>query len=314
HRPDLDWKFTVLDDPSVNAFAMPGGYIYITRGILVHLNSEAQLAGVLGHEIGHVTARHSAQALTQQQLAGLGLGLVSIFSPGFQRYSQSAQTALGLMFLKYGRDHETQADELGVRYSTAAGYDSREIPATYAMLKRVGERSGQRLPGFLSTHPDPGQREERTRALAIQAVAGRTGLAVRARDYLRRQDDVVFGQDPRFGYFEDGRYYHPGLGFQMTFPTGWKTQDSRAAIVASAPQERAGLQMTVVTKSALTPAGFVAQLVSAGKVESARGGAESIGGHAAWVGRLTLPPDAQGNRAVLTAGYLRLSPETMFQV
>jgi predicted Zn-dependent protease len=122
HLPGLEWHFTLLDDPAVNAFALPGGYIYITRGILAHLNSEAQLAGVLGHEIGHVTARHSAQRATQQQLAGLGVGLAGIFSPGFQRYSGAAQQALGC-FPKYGRDDENQADELGVstRRGTTAG-------------------------------------------------------------------------------------------------------------------------------------------------------------------------------------------------
>src|SRR5262249_43193809 len=134
HRPDLEWHFTVLDDPVVNAFAMPGGYVYITRGILAHLNSEAQLAGVLGHEIGHVTARHTAQRLTQQQVAGLGLGLASAVSETFRQYGQMAQTALGVLFLKYSRDDETQADELGVEYATKAGWDPREIPATYAML------------------------------------------------------------------------------------------------------------------------------------------------------------------------------------
>src|SRR5258705_6938267 len=99
--PDLDWHFTVIDDPSVNAFAMPGGYIYITRGILAHLNSEAQLAGVLGHEIGHVTARHTAAQITRQQLAGWSLGLASALSGTVQRYSGAAQQALGLLFLKY---------------------------------------------------------------------------------------------------------------------------------------------------------------------------------------------------------------------
>src|SRR5260221_7003786 len=109
--PDLDWHFTVIDDPSVNAFAMPGGYIYITRGILAHLNSEAQLAGVLGHEIGHVTARHTAQQITKQQIAGLGVGIAGIVSPTFRQYSSAAQTALGLLFLKFSRENETQADE-----------------------------------------------------------------------------------------------------------------------------------------------------------------------------------------------------------
>src|SRR5438552_5428447 len=108
HLPNEHWKFTLLDDPTVNAFAMPGGYIYITRGIVAHLNSEAQLAGVLGHEIGHVPARHSAQRITQQQIAGLGLGVAGIVSGGFRRYSDAAQSALGIIFLKYSRDDETQ--------------------------------------------------------------------------------------------------------------------------------------------------------------------------------------------------------------
>src|SRR5262249_50828002 len=112
HLPNGPWKFTLLEDTAVNAFAMPGGYIYITRGILAHLNSEAQLAGVLGHEIGHVTARHSAHQITQQQIAGLGLGLATVFSRDFARYSDMAQQGLQLMFLKYSRDDETQADEL----------------------------------------------------------------------------------------------------------------------------------------------------------------------------------------------------------
>ena len=187
HLPDLAWKFTVLDDPTVNAFAMPGGYIYITRGILAHLNSEAQLAGVLGHEIGHVTARHSARQITQQQLAALGLGVASALSQTVQRYGQAAQSALGLLFLKYGRDDETEADQLGVDYATRAGWDPREIPATYAMLKRVSEKSGQRLPAFLSTHPDPGDREVRTAELARAAAAGKTGLRIGGRAHLDRK-------------------------------------------------------------------------------------------------------------------------------
>src|SRR5580765_7861656 len=130
-EPALPWRFTVLDDPVVNAFAMPGGYIYVTRGLLAHMQSEAQLAGVLGHEIGHVTARHSAKQITQQELAGVGLGLVSAVSPTFRRYSSTAEQALGLLMLKYSRDDETQADELGVRYASLSGYDPRDIPGTY---------------------------------------------------------------------------------------------------------------------------------------------------------------------------------------
>ena len=130
HLPNLEWHFTVIDDPSVNAFAMPGGYIYITRGILAHLNSEAQLAGVLGHEIAHVTHRHSAGQISRQQLAGIGLGVASILSSTVARYGQVAQQALGLMFLKYSRAHENEADASGIDYATKAGFDPAPIRVT----------------------------------------------------------------------------------------------------------------------------------------------------------------------------------------
>lgn len=313
HLPDLGWTFTVIDDPAVNAFAMPGGYIYVTRGILAHLNSEAQLAGVLGHEIGHVTARHTARSITQQQLAGLGLGIVSIAAPGFQKYGQAAQTALGLMFLKYSRDNETQADELGVQYSTAAGYDSREMPGTYAMLKRVAEAAGSSLPGFLSTHPDPGAREERTTALSQQATAGKTGLIIRGNEYIRQQDGIVYGVDPRQGYFEGTQYYHPSLGFQMTFPAGWKTQDSRQSIVAQSPDQSSAIQVTIVDASGRSPRDYVANLQAAGKIGGSQGGSETIGGYPAWVGKLQVT-NSQGQASVLDAAYIQKSPSQMFEV
>jgi predicted Zn-dependent protease len=313
HRPDLQWRFTLVDDPSVNAFAMPGGYIYVTRGILAHLNSEAQLAGVLGHEIGHVTARHTAQRISQQQLAGLGLGLAGAFSETFRRYSGAAETALGLVFLKYGRDDETQADQLGVDYATRAGYDPREIPGTYAMLKRVGEASGQRIPTFLSTHPDPGDREVRTSELARAAAAGKTGLVIHERDYLRRLEGVVFGQDPRHGFFEGARYFNPDLGFQISFPAGWKTQDSRSAVIAVEPDQRASMQLSLAQAGDRSPAGFVEELLRAGKLAGAEGGSETIGGHSAWAGRIAVPGEG-GAQVVLAAAFIRKAPDQMFQI
>jgi predicted Zn-dependent protease len=313
HLPDLAWTFTVIDDPAVNAFAMPGGYIYVTRGILAYLNSEAQLAAVLGHEIGHVTARHTARSITQQELAGLGLGVVSVAVPGFQKYGQAAQTALGLMFLKYSRDNETQADQLGVEYSTGASYDSREMPATYTMLKRIAEAAGSSLPSFLSTHPDPGSREERTTALSQQATAGKTGLIIRRNEYIRQQDGIVFGVDPRQGYFEAEHYYHPGLGFQMTFPAGWKTQDSRQSIMAQSPDQSSAIQVTIVDAGGRTPRDYVSNLQSSGKISGATGGNETIGGYPAWVGRLQVT-NSQGQSSVLDAAYIQKSPQQMFEV
>ena len=313
HQPGLAWHFAVLDDPTVNAFAMPGGYIYITRGILAHLNSEAQLAGVLGHEIGHVTHRHSAERLTQQQLYGLGLGVASTVSQTVRRYGDLAQQGLGLLFLKYSRDDERQADELGVAYSAAAGYDPREVPATYAMLKRVSDQAGQRLPGYLSTHPDPGDREATTAALAKQAAQGKTGLVVSGRSYVQRLDGVVFGSDPRQGYFTGDEYVHPTLRFQLTFPAGWKHQDTRSAVVAQEPGQQATMQLTVADAGTLAPGAFVEQLSSRGTLALAVGKAETIGGFAAWVGRVSLPQQ-QGAAVPAAAGYIRLADSLMFQV
>lgn len=311
--PTLQWHFTVLDDPVVNAFAMPGGYIYITRGILAHLGSEAQLAGVLGHEIAHVTARHSARQITQQQLAGLGLGLAGVFSESFRQYSGAAQQALGLLLLKYGRDDENTADELGIRYMTAAGWDPREIPNTYVTLQRISARAGQRLPVFLSTHPDPGDRQQRTTALSTAAAAGKTGLAVRERVYLEHLRGMVFGDDPRQGYFESDRYYHPGMGFEMAFPAGWATQNGRSAVVAQESSKQGAMQMTLAGNArTLGPAEYVAALQRDGRISAADGRTESIGGYAAWVGRVSVP-DGQGATKVFVAAFIRQAPDRMLQ-
>jgi predicted Zn-dependent protease len=313
HQPDLGWTFTIVDDPAVNAFAMPGGYIFVTRGILPYLNSEAQLAAVLGHECGHVTHRHTAEQITQQQLYGLGLGLASAFSPTFQRFSGVAQQALQLLFLKYSRADETQADELGVQYSTGASYDAREMPATYTMLKRVSDKAGQRLPGFLSTHPDPGDREVRTRQLAQQATAGRSNLVIRHSEYIRTVDNVVYGSDPRQGYFVADQYYSPNLTFQMTLPSGWQHQDSRSAVLAAAPQQAAAMQLTLADAGGLSPEAYVAQLQTKGTIVDRDGRTETIGGYPAWVGRLAVPSQQQQSPTTLDAAFIQKDGR-MFQI
>jgi predicted Zn-dependent protease len=305
HLPNLEWHFTTLDDPVVNAFALPGGYTYISRGILAHLNSEAQLAGVMGHEIGHVTARHSAQRMTQQQLAGLGLGVATIFSKTFSRYSDAAQQGLGLLFLKYGRDDENQSDELGVQYSVNAGYDPRAIPYTYQMLARVTEGAGERLPSYLSTHPDPGDRQQRTTQLAEAAIAGKTGLELGIEPYLQHIDGIVYGNDPQDGYFEGNHYFHPNLGFEIQFPEGWDASDKKTAVVAVAPEQRAMMQLTLAQESqGASPASYVQSLQQSGKVSEAQGRTETINGMPAWVGRLAVPGDG-GQPMVLAAAFIQ---------
>ncbi len=313
-QPQLQWKFTILDDAAVNAFAMPGGYIYVTRGLLAHMQSEAQLAGVLGHEIGHVTARHSARQITQQQLAGLGLGIASAVSPTFRRYGSAAEQGLGLLMLKYSRDDESQADELGVRYSSVAGYDPREIPGTYRTLQRISARAGQSLPQYLSTHPDPGARAERTAVLAGKAAAGRANLVVRQRGFLEHTRGLIYGENPRFGWFEGRKFYHPVLGLEMTFPAGWQTQHTHSALTAAAPDQSGMMQMTLARDAAgRSPGDYLVALTTDGKVAGSRGNAETLGNWPAWVGTLTVPNGAAG-QASLVAAWVRITPDLMLQL
>ena len=171
-REDTDPKFKntpftfrVLNSPVVNAFALPGGYVYVTRGLMTHLNNEAQLAVVVGHEIGHVAARHASQrALSQtiSQIAVVGgsiLGQELLGLPGRSLMNLSSQAAQ-LILLSYSRDHERESDQLGVEYSARQGYLAAEGAEFFTSLKRISEKSGQPIPTHLSTHPDPGEREK----------------------------------------------------------------------------------------------------------------------------------------------------------
>jgi predicted Zn-dependent protease len=244
-RPDLPWTFTVLDDPLINAFALPGGFIYVTRGIMAYFESEAELAGVLGHEIGHVTARHSVNQISRAQLAQLGLGVGMILAPELQDFAGLASTSLQLLFLKFGRDDEREADRLGVRYMGRVGYDPNQLSGVMAMLGRVSSESGGGPPEWLSTHPDPENREEAIREMAQDAPVAADPALVRKEQYLRRLDGMVFGQNPREGYFEGTHFYHPDLAFQIDFPTGWQTRNSRQAVGAGSPDGDAVMGLTL---------------------------------------------------------------------
>lgn len=316
HLPSLRWHFRLLDSPVVNAFALPGGYIYITRGIVAHMNSEAQLAGVIGHEIGHVTARHSAQQMTSQQLAQVGLLAGMVVFEGLRPYGGLAAQGLGLLFLKYSRDHERQADELGVQYTVKSRWDPRQIPPTYDTLKRLGERAGAGgLPNFLSTHPDPGDREVRTRELAEASISGTgSNLLVRSPNYQNRIDGIVFGDDPRQGYFENSRFYHPQLRFQMIFPSGWQTENTPSAVFAQNEQLAAAMRMTLgsSTNRSLTPSEYVDSLRARGAIVSASGRSEQFRDFPAWTGSIVV--SSEGGQATLVAGFVRIAPGQFLEI
>jgi predicted Zn-dependent protease len=267
-RQNLPWTFRVLDDPTVNAFALPGGYIYVTRGILTYLNNEAELAGVLGHEIGHVTAQHSVYRISSQQLAQLGLGIGMVLAPELQRFGQLAGAGLGLMFLKFGRDDETQADELGLRYMGRKEYEPREMVGVMAMLDGVSQSAGGgRIPEWLSTHPNPGNRKEHIQGLIDMNAEAYTGSTVNRERYLDHIDGIVFGHNPREGFFKENIFYHPDLMFRFDFPPGWQTTNTKQGVVGISPNQDAIIQITLTDSPSIEVAAnefFSQQGLSAG--------------------------------------------------
>ncbi|PHN03891.1 M48 family metalloprotease [Flavilitoribacter nigricans] len=228
HRPELKYEFKVVDSPVVNAFALPGGFVYFTRGIMAHFNNEAEFAGVLGHEIGHVTARHSARQQTNQTFSTLGLIVGMIAVPEIAQMGETAGQALQLLFLKYSRDHERESDELGVEYSTKIGYDAQQMAGFFGTLDRLSGGSEGRVPTFMSTHPNPVNREKTVAKLASEWQAQNPGkdFAVNRQNYLRMLEGLVYGEDPRQGFVENNNFYHPELKFQFPVPAGWATQNS----------------------------------------------------------------------------------------
>lgn len=252
-RPGLPWAFHVIDDPAVNAFALPGGFVYVTRGLMTHLTSEAELGAVLGHEIGHVTARHSVSRESKAELAQIGLLAGAILRPELADLSGLAQSGLGLLFLKYSRDDESQADELGLRYMSRAGYDPREMPRVFSMLDRVErQQAGSKVPNWLSTHPAPANRVRLLTArvdAGIETLGGDLDRREVGRDaYLHAIDGLVFGDDPRQGYFQGSLFVQPQLGVQLRFPEGWKTANERTSVTGTSPEKDAAIALTLASE------------------------------------------------------------------
>jgi predicted Zn-dependent protease len=280
-RPDLPWEFHVVNDASVNAFALPGGFIYVTRGLLTYMNSEAELATVLGHEIGHVTARHSVQQISKAQLATLGLGLGSILSSDVAQYAGIASQGLGVLFLKYGRDAENQADELGFRYALGQNYDVREMGNVFQTLARSSEvgGGGGRLPEWLSTHPNPENRIARTEQRLDTLHTPLTNTVIGREEFLKQIDGITFGEDPRQGFFEGTTFYHPDMRFQLRFPDGWKTQNTPSAVVAVSPKEDAIIQLGLAGTT--PPREAASKFLSQEGVKAGEGSTRSINGNPA---------------------------------
>jgi predicted Zn-dependent protease len=226
HRPHLQYHFEILDTPVENAFAAPGGYIYITRGLLAMLNSEAELATVLGHELGHVNARHSARQMTRSILVTLGIAIAGELSEDIRKIAPVSYIAAQLLFLKYSRSDEYQADALGIEYATKAGYSAGEMVNFFSSLQRLTEsEGGARIPNFLSTHPLTPRRIERVKELLAseeyQHTDGTSPLIVKREPYINKLDGLVYGINPRQGFLEGNTFYHPDMQFYFRIPNGW---------------------------------------------------------------------------------------------
>ena len=272
HRPGLDYQFKIVDSPVVNAFAVPGGYVYFTRGIMAHFNNEAEFAGVLGHEIGHVTARHSAKQYSQQMLAQLGFIVGMVASEEFRQYSDLASVGLQLMFMKFSRNHESQSDKLGVEYSTKIGYDAHEMANFFKTIERLQVQSGASVPTLLSTHPDPGDRYNRVHQLAVkeQGAAGNTNFNVNRDSYLRMIDGIVYGEDPKQGYVENGYFYHPEMKFQFPVPNDWQVVNTPAQVQMAPKDGKALIVLTLSGEKTLAAAEQAAVQTDQLKVISSR--------------------------------------------
>jgi predicted Zn-dependent protease len=227
HRPAVPWEFKVMDSPVVNAFAAPGGYIFVTRGLLAAVNDEAELAGVLAHEIGHVTARHSARNYSQSLLAGLGIQLGTALAGSYgQVLGPLLEAGTGLLFLKYSRDDERQADALGVEYASKAGYDTNRMADFFTTLQRqetLEDGAGSGLPEWFSSHPSPVDREAAVRAQTAQwrSRLPAQPFRVNRETYLGQIDGLLYGDDPRQGFREGEWFFLPAQKVQFRVPAQW---------------------------------------------------------------------------------------------
>jgi len=322
HRPNLPWTFTVVDSAAINAFAVPGGYVYLTRGILPYLDDESELAGVLGHEIGHVTARHAAQQYSRQMGGSLGLILLGIFVPQTAPFQDLSSLGLGVLFLKYSRDDELESDRLGMEYAAAAGWDPSGVPRFLSTLARVSATSERGVPNWLSTHPEPAARVVENEPL-VAKYASETATARNRDDYGRAIDGVVVGDSIEQGIVRANTFLHPMLRVGLEFPEGWEVFNSPEQVTAREP----GTQHYMLLQQVEQPRGRTIQEVATDAMRRAgysriEGGPETVSGLDAYIGlyrgsisgvgrvRMRAAHVAVGRQVYVLAGF---APEGEFE-
>ena len=279
HRRELIYRFTVLDSPVINAFALPGGYIYITRGLMGYLNSEAELAAVLGHEIGHVTARHGVRQQSAAQAANIGMVLGSILVPELRsRGAQETFNMLGGALLSgYGREHELESDALGAEYLAKSGYEPQAMLDVIRVLKNQSSfaameakklgKEPQTYHGVFATHPDNDTRLQHVVLAANQYKVANGQL--NRNDYLSRINGMTFGDSPKQGISHGRHFYHADMGFALSFPEAWQIINRPDRIQAVAAKGEAFIRVTAEDLNRrLTPQQFIKQRLGVERLKS----------------------------------------------
>ena len=279
HRPNIHYTFTVLDSPEINAFALPGGYVYITRGILAYLNSEAEMAAVLGHEVGHVTARHGVRQQSAAQATNLGLTIASIFVPELNTQLGHDLSNLmgGALLSGYGRDHELESDRLGAQYLARSDYDPQAMIRVVGVLKNqelfdaeIAKQEGReprRYHGTFATHPDNDTRLQQVVGEASSLKVANPGE--NKSEFLKQTQGLVFNDSVEEGVVRGNKFMHPELGIALTFPPDWSIKNSPTQLVALSPKNDAAIQLMIDAKPSGTATEYAQRAVGNGaSVES----------------------------------------------
>ncbi len=274
HRAGLQYQFLVVDSPQVNAFALPGGYIYITRGILSYLNSEAELAAVLGHEIGHVTARHSVQQISAATAANVGASVLQILVPQMRNSTGDLLINVlgGSILSGYGREHELEADRLGAEYLARTGYDPQAMIKVVGVLKnqelfdaevaKAEGREPRAYHGLFASHPDNDTRlQEVVRESAkFKSAENR----INREEFMRHMDRMIYADSPEQGIVRNNTFYHATLGLTLQFPAGWRVQNSAQNVAAQSPDRNALVDLRGAGRAEGSPAAVLRKILKLG--------------------------------------------------
>ncbi len=317
HRPGIQYTFTVLDSEEVNAFALPGGYVYVTRGILAYLNSEAELAAVLGHEIGHVTARHAVRQQAGATAAGVGATLIGILT-GSGDLANIANMAGAALISGYGRDMELEADQLGAQYLDRVGFEPEAMIDVVRLLKnqemlevqmaRQENRKPHVYHGVFASHPDNDTRLKEV-VLSARKVSHDEVRPDNRDGFLAQINGLPMGTSRAQGTVRGSRFYHADMGITLAFPTGWIVDNLQARVLAYPQGKEAFMELTAVAPpQGMAPREFLGRLLQGMPTTTSEPiNANGLDGYTAVVRSTKLPWGNQGPARVAVVYYNNLA-------